>query len=302
VEHAWTLEFVPRWSVDPVLVGAGLGPGQFSVELSLLEAQYAFLRARLLSTWLNPAAGNAHTGPDVRATSLLPAGLTLPPYRVEWLQPYYLYHWSMNGHELGLEIGPGSNTNLGLRLGAVTSASLTAVTLGASLGGMSNETSNTLGDYPWPGDQGGFRLGFGAIGGSVGSRHGPGIRASVLDLQAGYLLTSLFDFDVSAGGTVNYDSLLPVGLALPPAVERWLTPYYKFHWYPAFAASRNGVSDIRSLVGMHTVGLGIIVPEDLPITPAFRMSLTTGVNHEGDALLLLGLDIESRYLLALFTM
>jgi len=289
VQHQWTVDFEPEWSFDAVHLGVGLVGNDTALSIDVADFQKGLFRARLLSSWVS-----LDNGRNPYATSILPVGLSIPPYGWEKLRPYYFFHWSILGHEVGVETGPGEESGLGLRLAGVYSQDFTAVTLGASFGGTSDDSYATYDDYY------GSRFGLGGIGVSFGASSETGVRGSFLDFQFGPFMTSLVDYDLTEGEKVPHLlSVLPIGLALPPAPEGWLMPYYKFHWTPIAYQLSLGESDLKKLAGMHTLGLGLIVPEDAPISPLLRVSVTTGVDFNGQSSTRFAVELETVYLFAL---
>ena len=118
-----------------------------------------------------------------QAWSYPPVGVTLPPYQLSVARPYYLYHWSMAGHELGVEVGPWDE--VGLARASPGSPPRLLRSPPVSLGG----ASDVGGAYY--GETDGTRFGVFAVGPSVGLDGVAGVRGTVLNFHIGPVQTSL---------------------------------------------------------------------------------------------------------------
>ena len=90
---------------------------------------------------------------------------------------------------------------------------------------------------------------------------------------------------------------------MPPTVDGWIRPFYRFHWTPLlFQPPLSDPTQPTALVGLHTVGLGLGVPQDTSAAPFLRTSMTTGVADGGLSSTRFGFEFELLYLFAFLTM
>jgi hypothetical protein len=288
VEHEWDLGFESNVGLAPVVMGLVFSPNTAQAELSLLETRYLMFQTRAVTirTDLSDNLPNELKGESHLKLSILPVGLRLPPYRTAWFKPFYFYHWNQGIHELGLEVGPGKESfrRLGWRTAALYDPreNTVAVSMGFSHGNNSGDGSDFF--YEYIGnffDEDEARIGLGGIGFSVGTNEGFGFRGSLLDMQLGFLQTSLLE------GSPDYFSWLPVGVVFPP-IRDSVSFYYKFHWWPAVRAKD---------VGMHSYGLGWHLGSR---TWVLRTGWSTGVNNKGDPTASFAIEFESALYFIIF--
>ena len=92
----------------------------------------------------------------------------------------------------------------------------------------------------------------------------------------------------------EYLSVLPIGLSIPPIIDNWISPFYKFHWTPIVVQYQEGQRALEQLIGMHSLGFGLFKP-DGALTPVFKFAATTGVNSGGIPITSLSAEFETTY-------
>ena len=280
VEHTWHLGLNSEWSFTPVIMGIAGKKNQLFNEVSIAEYRNFVFQVRAATIWSNFSAGSQES------LSLLPIGVLLPPYSSDWIKPYYFLHWSQGIHELGIEIDKSEDfdVQLGLRGSIQYQASNGDMRFGVGFShGIHTEWSESFIDV-WDDDRSRLRFGLGGIGASYGTKGG-GFRGSIFDLQIGYIQTSLVE---GSGNETSWDYLswAPIGVVFPP-VRETIAFHYKFHWWPALQS--------KSL-GMHSYGFGWHLDSN---TWLIRASYTSGINNEGEAVSVVGIEVESLVLLLL---